>query len=62
MKIKVWCDSGANIHSCREEIVDLEKEWNISDDEWNEMSENERHEMALDWAWGRLDIGCEEVE
>lgn len=27
MKVKFYCDSGANIHSCREEVVDLVEDW-----------------------------------
>ena len=57
MKIKVWCDSGANIKSSREEIIDTQEEWGISDVEWNTLSEEERHELVMEWAWERLEVG-----
>lgn len=60
MKIKVWCDSGANIHSCREDIIDLAKDWNISDEEWKQMSEEEKQNEVDNWAYDRLDIGWKE--
>ena len=34
MKVKFCCNSGANIHSCREEVIDLDEDLGISDEEW----------------------------
>lgn len=61
MKVKLYCDSGANIHSCREEEVDLE-DWGISDEEWSEMSDEEKSKVAEEWAYERLEIGFEEID
>lgn len=61
MKIKVWCKSGANIHSTREAIIDLEKDWGISDEEWNEMLDGDKEEVVNEWAWERLEIGWSEL-
>jgi hypothetical protein len=61
MKIRLWCDSGANIHSCREEIIETETYWGMSDEEWSEMSEDEKAELVNDWAHDRLEIGWEPV-
>jgi len=61
MKIKFFCDSGANIHSCREQILDLE-DLGISEDEWNDMSEDDKYKEAEMWANERLEIGFEELE
>lgn len=63
MKIKFYCDSGANIHSCRTEILDVVEEFSIEDEEWEEMSESEKYELAEEWAWNNgLQIGWEKVE
>ena len=61
MKIELWCDSGANAFSCRKEIVDLD-DWNIADEEWNSMTEEEREKVIMDWANDGLDIGYSEIE
>ena len=62
MKIKLWCDSGANIHSCREKVMDLEKDLGITEEEWKEMDEEQKFEVAFAWANDRLDIGYAEVD
>lgn len=62
MKIEVWCNSGANIHSERSEIIDLEKDWGISDEEWKEMSEKDKYKSVEEWAWQRLEIGYRDYE
>ena len=62
MKIIVHCDSGANIHSRKEDTIDLEKDWSISDEEWKAMTEDEKFEQVMDWANNHLDIGWEEVK
>jgi hypothetical protein len=62
MKIRVWCNSGANIHSKREETIDLETWW-ISDEEWEEMPEEEKFKFAEEWAYDSgLEIGWSEGE
>lgn len=60
MKIKVWCDSGANIHSRRESVIDI-SEWGLSDEEWAELSDDEKYEAVRDWANDRLEMGWEPV-
>jgi len=62
MKINLWCDSGANANSCRKETIDLSSDWNISDEEWNAMTEKEKEEQVMDWANDYLDIGWSEIE
>ena len=59
MKVKFYCDSGANIHSCREEVVDLVEDWGMTPEECAELTEDDRLELAQDWANDRLDIGME---
>lgn len=45
MKIKIYCDNGANIHSkrCLETTVE---EIGLTPDDWNAMSEEAKHEEA----------------
>ena len=60
MKINVWCDSGANIHSARTATLDLDEYFGISDSEWKEMSDDDRYAVVEEWAWNAgLDIGWE---
>ena len=56
----MWCDSGANIHSCREDIVDL-SDWGIEDAEWEAMTDEEKDKIVMDWAYDKLDIGWSEI-
>jgi hypothetical protein len=44
MKIKFWCDNGANIHSNKTD----ELEW--YDEDWNSMKEDEKYEAVREWA------------
>jgi len=60
VKVKFYCDSGANIHSCREEVADI-SDWGIEDDEWNGMTDDEKWKVAEEWANDSLEIGYEEV-
>lgn len=61
MKIKVMCDSGANIHSCRTEIIDVEKDWGITDEDWNSFTDEEKFNLVKEWAEQRLSIDWEEM-
>lgn len=58
-KFKVWCDSGANIHSNREQMIDLEILG--VEDEWDSMTDDQRDEVMKDVAWDRLDWGYQEI-
>jgi len=60
MKLRIWCDSGANVYSKREEIIDLE-DLNLTEEQWKSMSEDERGAMAKDVAFAQLDWGYSEV-
>lgn len=57
-KIKYWCDSGANIHSCRKGTITLD-ELGLTDEEWNAMGDDARDEVMRDIALDRLDWGYE---
>jgi len=60
MKIKIYCDSGANIHSCRSEIVTPE-DLGTTEEEWKSMSDEEKEELVKPIAFDRLDWGWEDV-
>jgi hypothetical protein len=59
IRIKFWCDSGANIHSCREGYITTD-ELGITDEEWNSYTEEEKTEMMKEVAWENLDWGWSE--
>ncbi|ELY5887230.1 hypothetical protein SNN87_001302 [Cronobacter sakazakii] len=60
-KFKVWLDSGANIHSKYEQVVDLEDDLGISDEEWEQMDDEVKNEFMKEIAWDRMDWGFEEI-
>lgn len=53
MKFKIWCDSGANIHSCRQEDIDID----ISEEDLAAMSEDEQEEMFKEYAFEKTRLG-----
>lgn len=55
-KIKYWCDSGANIHSCRKGTTTLD-ELGLTEEEWHAMSDEDRDDVMRDVACDRLDWG-----
>ena len=57
-KIKYWCDSGANIHSRREDETSL-SELGLTEEEWHAMSDEQRDDMMREIAWDRADWGYE---
>lgn len=56
--IKVWLDSGANIHSCNRQELTWE-ELGITEEEWDAKSEDEQEEIAKDIAFSYSDWGFE---
>jgi hypothetical protein len=62
MRVRFWCDSGANIHSIRSETLDIQKDLGFTPEEWKAMSDKEKFEEAEIWAWDRLDMGYEEID
>lgn len=59
-KFKVFLDSGANIHSMYEREIDLD-ELGIEED-WDEMSEEEKNEVMQEIAWENMEWGFYEIE
>ena len=60
--VTFYCDSGANIHSLREERFDTVKDLRLDVGEWEEMDEDERYTLVEEWANERLEIGYESDE
>lgn len=59
-KFQVWLDSGANIHSKYEQTIDIE-ELDITNEEWDAMSENEQDEIMRDIAFSRGNWGFTKI-
>lgn len=59
-RIRFYCDNGANIESCRSDEF-TPKELGLTDQEWQELTEDEKYEMVRDWAFDKLDYGYEEL-
>ena len=60
-KVKVWLDSGANIHSRNEDEFESEEEFGFTEEEWNDLSPQEQFETVIDYCYG-FDWGVEFVE
>lgn len=60
-RFKVYLDSGANIHSKYEQVVELD-DIGLTDEEWNEMNEKQRDEVMKEVAWERMEWGYDEIE
>lgn len=61
MKVKFVCNSGANIHSVRQETFDTE-DLGFTEEEWNELSDDSKFEMVQDWANERLEIYWKDIQ
>jgi hypothetical protein len=61
MKIKFWCDNNANNRSRKEETVDIEQAYGISDEEWHGMSEKDKSEFANEWAMANFEYGFDAI-
>ena len=59
MKVKFVCDSGANIHSARTEVV-VTEDYGYTDEEWLELSEEQKQEIVEEWANERLQVYFDE--
>lgn len=60
-KITFFLDSGANTRSMYKKTFTLD-ELNLTDEEWDEMSESDKYELAKEIAWDRMDWGFYEEE
>ena len=60
-KINVWLDSGANIHSKFEQVIDL-ADRSITDEEWDNMDDVEREGLMQEIAFETLEWGWEDED
>lgn len=61
MRVRFNCDSGANIHSCRQQEFDV-KTLGYSDEEWKSLTEEEKYDECRRWADERLEIYTEDLD
>lgn len=59
-KFKVWLDSGANIHSKRQQEVTLE-DIGFTSEEWGALEESEQEEVMRNIAFDHSDWGYAEI-
>lgn len=58
MKIKIWID----VFGGDEQTVDLEKSWKITNEEWEDMSEDEKYDEIWKFIDGNLSYGYRELK
>ena len=61
MKVQFFCDSGANIHSCRKDTLDTVEDLGFEEGEWETLSDTDKMKQAEEWAYDRLEIGYREL-
>ena len=61
MKVKFCVDNGANIHSCKESIIDLEAVYDITDVEWGNMSDDDKYSLVEEWGNQYIEMYWEEI-
>lgn len=59
MEVKFVCDSGANIHSARTEVINTE-DYGYTDEEWKSLTDNQKQEIVEEWAYEHLEIYWDE--
>ena len=56
MKLIFYCDSGANAHSCKTEVIDL-ADFGLTEDSWAALPDEERDKYVKEWLRGCLTFG-----
>lgn len=52
MKVKFFCNSGANIHSRKSSsVLDTVEDLGFAEGEWEQLPEDEKYKLAEEWAW-----------
>jgi hypothetical protein len=62
MRVKFFCNNGANALSCREETFDTVDDFGMNEGQWERLSEDEKYAVAKEWAHDRIEIGFVELE
>lgn len=62
MKLHIYMDNGANIHSRRTTTLDTDNDLGIDEAGWKEMDDMQKHKLIEEWMQeaGWLEIGWEE--
>lgn len=60
MKVTFKCDNGANILSEKKQVFDTKKDFDLTDEEWMELSDEEKNEYVHDWAMENFSYWYEE--
>ena len=55
-KVIFVCNSGANIHSKREETIDTVTDLGMDEGEWEALTDDEKQHHVDVWAWEVLEI------
>jgi len=61
MKVKFFCNSGADASSTRYEVLDTVIDLGFDEGEWENLSDDEKFKESEEWANERLEIGYEEL-
>ena len=61
MKVRLYIDNSANMDSIKSETVDTEDLFGINDEEWGDMSTQEKETMCKDWVNDQISWGWEEL-
>lgn len=62
-KVKFYMDTGANIKSSKtSRELDTVDDLGLEDDEWESMTEEQKHAVAEEWCWQNgLEVGYEDL-
>ena len=60
-KVRFSVNNGANIHSCRSETIDTVKDLHLDEGEWENLDEDEKYQIAEEWANDKIEIYFEEL-
>lgn len=62
MKVRFNINSGANIHSRKSRVVDTVKDLGYDEGEWEQLTNEEKDEAVMQWAWNNgLSVWWEEI-
>lgn len=62
-KIQFFCDNAANAFSTKSTgIIDTVEDWGMEKGAWESMTEDEKYEMAKEWASDYIEIWFEDYD
>ena len=60
MKVEYWCCIGSGPEISQ--VYDTERDFGISDEEWNEMTQDDKEESLYDWATQYINYGVRDIK